>query len=181
VFAQWIKRRIHFRSQRKNHYLGFFFDTYKEDNKGQVVLEINTVSATEVTEEYETLPELILPLAPGGNETQETQERPIPVGTGGNVNESNVTVVGIGGGTSTGGTGSAISSGGGSFSGGGASFRGENDFRFSFDQDQMERMWQEMAARLESSVSITDQKDENKQAYWESLEKSILKGYQSSS
>jgi len=165
--------------KEKTTILGFFFDTYKEDNKGQVVLEINTVSATEVTEEYETLPELILPLAPGGNETQETQERPIPVGTGGNVNESNVTVVGIGGGTSTGGTGSAISGGGGSFSGGGASFRGENDFRFSFDQDQMERMWQEMAARLESSVSITDQKDENKQAYWESLEKSILKGYQS--
>ena len=40
-------------------------------------------------------------------------------------------------------------------------------------------MWQQMATQLESSVSITDQKDENKQAYWEGLEKSILKGYQS--
>ncbi len=165
--------------KEKTTILGFFFDTYKEDNKGQVVLEINTISATEVTEEYETLPELILPLAPGGNEAQETQGRPIPVGTGGNVKESNVTVVSTGGGTSTGGTGSAISSGGGSFSGGGGSFSGENDFRFSFDQAQMEQMWQQMAANIESSVGVTAQKDENKQAYWEGLERSILKGYQS--
>ena len=165
--------------KEKTTILGFFFDTYKEDNKGQVVLEINTISATEVTEEYDTLPELILPLAPGGNEAQETQGRPIPVGTGGNVKGSNVTVVSTGGGTSTGGTGSAISSGGGSFSGGGASFSGESAFSFSFDQDQMEKMWQQMAANIESSVSVTAQKDENKQAYWESFEKSILKGYQS--
>lgn len=150
--------------KEKTTILGFFFDTYKEDNKGQVVLEINTVSEAEVTEEYEDL-----------------KGQPVTVGTGGNVNETNVTVVSTGGGTSTGGTGFATSSGGTGFatSSGGGSFRGENDFSFSFDQDQMERMWQEMAARLESSVSITDQKDENKQAYWEGLEKSILKGYQS--
>lgn len=141
--------------KEKTTILGFFFDTYKEDNKGQVVLEINTVSQTEVTEGYE-----------------EQKEPQVPVGTGGNVNKGNVTVVSTSSGTSTGGTGSAGSSGGSSFS-------GENDFSFSFDQDQMERMWQEMATRLESSVSITDQKDENKQAYWEGLEKSILKGYQS--
>ncbi|WP_392476828.1 hypothetical protein [Nostoc sp. C110] len=132
--------------KEKTTILGFFFDTYKEDNKGQVVLEINTVSKTVVDESY--------------------NKQPNPPVTGvpdGNVKESNVTTVSAGGGTST----------------GGGSFSGENDFSFSFDQDQMERMWQEMAAMLESSVSVTAQKDENKQAYWEGLEKSILKGYQS--
>jgi hypothetical protein len=132
--------------KEKTTILGFFFDTYKEDNKGQVVLEINTVSKAVVDEGY--------------------NEQPKPPVTGvpdGNVNEGTVTIVSPGGGTSS----------------GGGSFSGENDFSFSFNQDQMERMWQEMAARLESSVSITDQKDENKQAYWEGLEKSILKGYQS--
>ncbi|HEY9614705.1 hypothetical protein [Allocoleopsis sp.] len=146
--------------KEKTTILGFFFDTYKEDNKGQVVLEINTVSEAEVTKEYEEL-----------------EEPPVTVGTGGNVD---VTVVSTGGGTSTGGKGFA--SGGGSFtssSSGGGSVRGENDFRFTFDQEQMERMWQDLVPRLESSISITDQKDENKQAYWEGLEKSILKGYQS--
>ena len=95
--------------KEKTTILGFFFDTYKEDNKGQVVVEINTVSVTEVTEGYE-----------------EQKEPKVPVGTGGNVNKGNVTVVSTGGGTSTGGTGSAISSGGGSF-------RGENAFIFSFN------------------------------------------------
>ncbi|ODG97865.1 hypothetical protein A4S05_11680, partial [Nostoc sp. KVJ20] len=36
--------------KEKTTILGFFFDTYKEDNKGQVVLEINTVSKTVVDE-----------------------------------------------------------------------------------------------------------------------------------
>jgi hypothetical protein len=142
--------------KEKTTILGFFFDTYKEDNKGQVVLEINTVSQAVVTTGYDNQPKPPVTGVPDGNVNE----------------EGNVTVVSTGGGTSTGGTGSAISNGGGSFS-------GENAFNFSFDQDQMERMWQEMSARLESSVNVTAQKDENKQAYWEGLEKSILKGYQS--
>ena len=141
--------------KEKTTILGFFLATNKEDNNGQVVLEINTVSETEVTKKY-----------------KEQEERQVTVVTDGNVNESNVTVVSTGGGTSTGGTGSAISSGGDRLS-------TEKDFSFSFDEDRMERMWQEMAARLETSVAVTDEKDENKQAYWDNLEKSILKGYQS--
>lgn len=132
--------------KEKTTILGFFFDTYKEDNKGQVVLEINTVSQAVVTEGYDNQPKPSVTGVPDGN-----------------MNEGNVTVVSTGGGTSS----------------GGGSFSGENAFSFSFDQDQMERMWQELAPRFESSVGITEQKDENKQAYWEGLEKSILKGYQS--
>jgi hypothetical protein len=140
--------------KEKTTILGFFFDTYKEDNKGQVVLEINTVSQAEVNEKYKE------------------QESRATVMTETNINESNVTVVSTGGGTSTTEIAAAISGGGGSFSTG-------NAFSFSFDEEQMERMWQEMAARIETSVSVTDEKDENKQAYWDNLEKSILKGYQS--
>jgi hypothetical protein len=131
--------------KEKTTILGFFFDTYKEDNKGQVVLEINTLSEAEVKKHYD--------------------EQPKPPVTGvpdGNVNKGTVSIVDTGGGAS---------SEGGSSSGG-------NAFSFSFDQAQMERMWQEMAAQIEASVGITSQKDENKQAYWEGLEKSILKGYQ---
>jgi hypothetical protein len=138
--------------KEKTTMLGFFFDTYKEDNKGQVVLAINTVSPAEVREKYQE------------------QEPKVKETAGSKVNESNVTVLNTVGGTST--TGIAAASGGGSFSTG-------NAFSFSFDQDQMERMWQEMAAQIETSVSVTDDKDENKKAYWDNLEKSILKGYQS--
>lgn len=132
--------------KEKTTILGFFFDTYKEDNKGQVVLEINTVSKAVVDEGYSKQPKPPVTGVPDGN-----------------ANKGKVTVISPDGGTSS----------------EGGTFSGENAFSFSFDQDQMERMWREMAARLESSVSVTDQKDENKQAYWEGLEKSILKGYQS--
>lgn len=131
--------------KEKTTILGLFFDTYPEDNKGQVVLEINTVSETEVKEKYKA------------------QGVEVTVMTDSNINESNVTVVN---------TGASGSSGGYSFSTG-------KSFSFSFDEEQMEKMWQEMAARIETSVSVTDEKDENKQAYWDNLEKSILKGYQS--
>lgn len=137
--------------KEKTTLLGFFFDTYKEDNQGQVILEINTVSQGEISQKYREQESNVKP-APGGKVT---------------VNESNVTVLG---GSSTTGIGAGI---------GGGSFSTENSFSFSFDQDQMERMWQEMAAQIETSVTITDDKDENKQAYWDNLEKSILKGYQS--
>jgi hypothetical protein len=131
--------------KEKTTILGFFFDTYKEDNKGQVVLEVNKVSKTEVKNQYKE------------------QESQVTVMAGSNMNESNVTVASTGGGTST----------------GGGSFSTENAFSFSFDQAQMEQMWQQMAAQIESSVVIPAQKDENKQVYWENLENSILKGYQS--
>lgn len=42
--------------KEKTTILGFFFDTYKEDNKGQVVLEINTVSQAVVTTGYDNQP-----------------------------------------------------------------------------------------------------------------------------
>ncbi|MCU0540670.1 MAG: hypothetical protein MUE44_00605 [Oscillatoriaceae cyanobacterium Prado104] len=140
--------------KEKTTLLGFFFDTYKEDNQGQVVLEINTVSEAQVREKYKE---------------QESTGK----GTGGkNTNDSNVTVVNPGGGTSATGFTAGIGAGGGNLSSG-------NAFSFSFDEERMERMWQEMAARIETSVTVTDDKDENKQAYWDNLEKSILKGYQS--
>ena len=137
--------------KEKTNIIGFFFDSFREDNKGQVVLEINTVSQTEVTEKYK----------------QQVGQATVMAGS--NINQSNVSVVSTGGRTSGKGTGSA-NSGDGVSTG--------NTFGFSFDEDQMERMWQEMAARIENSVSLTDDKDENKQAYWDNLEKSILKGYQ---
>lgn len=132
--------------KEKTTILGFFFDTYKEDNKGQVVLEINTVSKAVVDAGYNKQPKPPVTGVPDGN-----------------VNEDRVTVVAPGGGTS---------------SGGGSSIIGEDDFSF-FDRDQMERMWREMAARFESSVGRTEQKDENKQSYWENFEKLILRSYQS--
>ena len=88
------------------------------------------------------------------------------------MHESDVTVVNNGDETSTGITGYASS-------GGGAALKIEKDFSFHFDQEQMEQMWQEMAAKIESSVTVTQETEEDKEASWNRIEKTILKGYQS--
>lgn len=141
--------------KEKTAILGFFFDTVKEDNKGQVVLEVNAVTQAEVNEKYKEKES-------AGKTTTDTK-----------IEGSKVTVLTSGGGTSSEVTGSSISGVGAGIKTGGSGFS------FSIDEEQMERMWQDMAARIETSVSVGDDKDENKQAYWDSLEKSILKGYQS--
>ena len=122
---------------------GYFFDTYKEDNEGQVILEINEITDTALTQEYEQINILI--------------------------NQSNFNVVGSGSGSSSGTSTDFVVSGSGSSSSG---------LSFTFDQAQMEQMWQQMAAQIETSITVSDQHDENKEAYWDNLEKWILKGYQ---
>jgi hypothetical protein len=43
----------------------------------------------------------------------------------------------------------------------------------------MEQMWQQMAAKIETSVTVTEEQDVKKEAYyWDQLENWILKGYQ---
>ena len=131
---------------------GFFFDTYKEDNEGQIILEIAPISTTELAEEYAKQQDSSKSYQQVTNITSETTKV---------TNESKVSV-GVGGSGST------------SYSGGGSS-----SFTFRFDETQMEQMWQQMAAQIESSVTVTDEQDEKKEAYyWDNLEKWILKGYQ---
>ena len=131
---------------------GLFFDTYKEDNEGQVILVVEPVSATELKSRH-----------------QEQQERSKTEGvgtesTGRDVSDREVQEV-VEGSVKT-----------GSVSRESVSTRA--DFSFRFDEAQMEQMWQQMAAKIESSMTVTDEQDTKKGAYWYQLETSILKGYQ---
>ena len=143
---------------------GFFFDTYKDDNEGQTILAIEPVSATELTEIYNQ------------------QNLSTTTGTKTDVSKTTVTVTGSGtsGGVSVGVSGSRTQEGVSvGVSGGGMSFGGGGGFSFQFDQSQMEEMWKQMAAKIETSVTVSDEQDEKKEAYyWDNLEKWILKGYQ---
>src|SRR6476469_5230529 len=164
-----FKDDVIFEVKQKTTISGFFFDTYIEANEGQVVLEINNISDLEVAQEY--------------------AQSSLKPGTGSS--GSTVSVVG-GGTTSSGGTsssGGTISSGGTSSSGGTISSGGTTSpgseninigsgFGFTFDQDQMEQMWQQMAAQINTSITVTGDPNEKKEAYWDNLEKWLLKGYQ---
>ena len=107
---------------------GLFFDTYKEDNEGQITVGIETLTEDPFDPEIR-IPELNLPPQP---------QEPVPPGGS------------------------------------------RSSFNFRFDRTQIESTWREMAGKIESSLTVTDEQDPKKEAqYWDSLEKWILKGYQS--
>ncbi len=107
---------------------GLFFDTYKEDNQGQIILAIEPITTTELTQLYQRRGIIISP----------------PVTNGGGDYQESIS------------------------------------FSFRFDEAQMEAMWKEMSAKIESSLTVTDEQNPKIEAErWDSLEKWILQGYQS--
>ena len=130
---------------------GFFFDTYKEDNEGQIILAIEPVSAEEVIRLY----------AERGN------KEAVPATSG----DKKISTIGDG-------RGDVSTKVGVDISGEGVSVGGGSSFDFRFDQAQIEAMWKQMAANIETSVTVRSGQDEQREAYWENLEKWILKSYQ---
>ncbi|MEG4582555.1 hypothetical protein QUA71_23510 [Microcoleus sp. MON1_C5] len=137
-----FKDDVIFEVKEKTTISGFFFDTYIEDNQGQVVLEINNISDGELD----------------GEKAQPSETPDIGI-SGGNVNVWGGPFI-----TPNAPTPETIKIGSG--------------FNFSFDQAQMEEMWQEMAAKINTSITVTGDPNEKKEAYWDNLEKWLLKGYQ---
>ncbi|MGB5713571.1 MAG: hypothetical protein WBM44_22005 [Waterburya sp.] len=135
---------------------GLFFDTYKEDNQGQIILAIESISASELTQLYQ--------------QQESNVSRQVTTTISGSTSSTSTTNTT----KTTGGVGVGVSQGSGFQS------SSSGSFSFRFDEAQMEEMWQQMAAKIETSVTVTDEQDEKKEArYWDSLEKWILKGYQS--
>ncbi|MEG4529611.1 hypothetical protein [Microcoleus sp. D2_18a_D3] len=177
-----FKDDVIFEVKEKTTISGFFFDTYIEDNQGQVVLEINNISDLEVRQEY-------LTKCPPLQIDQGSSESTVSVVGGGRTTSSSNTAVTTGGTTSssntavtTGGTASssntAVTTGGTTSSGTENINISSSGFNFTFDQDQMEQMWQQMAAQINTSITVTGDPNEKKEAYWDNLEKWLLKGYQ---
>ena len=141
---------------------GLFFDTYKEDNQGQIILVIEPITTTELTQLYQQQ----------GSNISSSVTTSISDSSTSTTSSSSTTYTTSSSESTSGGIGVGISQGSG--------FQGSSSFSFRFDEAQMEEMWQQMAAKIETSVTVTDEQDEEKEArYWDSLEKWILKGYQS--
>ncbi|MGK7895668.1 MAG: hypothetical protein AB4372_19145 [Xenococcus sp. (in: cyanobacteria)] len=167
--------------KQKTTLSGFFFDTYKEDNEGQIVLAIESLDATEFAQVCTYY-------------TNKFNQQTTTIVSGGGSSTTTTVTSSSGGSTSSGGSSSTTttvtsSSGGGTSSGGGprtsvgvsqgGGFQGSSSFSFRFDEAQMEQMWQQMATKIKASVAVTDEQDRETEArYWDSLEKWILKGYQ---
>ncbi|MEG4800562.1 hypothetical protein QUB63_05745 [Microcoleus sp. ARI1-B5] len=188
-----FKDDVIFEVKQKTTISGFFFDTYIEDNQGQVVLEINNISDEEVDQEKAQSSlqpgtgssESSVSVVGGGSTTSSGR---IPVTSGSTTSSSST---GVTSGSTTSSSSTGVTSGGGTTSSGGISVTTggttssgtENinigsGFNFSFDQAQMEQMWQQMASQINTSITVTDDPNEKKEAYWDNLEKWLLKGYQ---
>jgi len=145
---------------------GLFFDTYKEDNEGQIVIAVESLSEKAFAEICSGHERAQLGDQPNdiasqritsiNQERRETSFSPrtTSVSSRSSKSKSPETVT----------AGSSSS------------------FNFRFDEAQMESMWREMAAKIETSVTVSDEQDAEKEArYWDGLKKLILKGYQSQS
>ena len=141
---------------------GLFFDTYKEDNEGQIVVAIENVSAEEIAHKYSQQQVTVNADSSVSASSDGSQSKEVSVTTSSSSTQTKVT------------TGNGSSSEKATVQAGNSA-----SFKFSFDEAQMEQMWQQMAAKIETSVTVQDEQDEKKEAYyWDNLEKWILKGYQ---
>ena len=149
-----IKDEINLEVKEKTTLSGLYFDTHKEDKEGQIVLTIETINPLEL------------------NLNQQQNQVQFAASA---VNTESSTTSSI---TSSLGMGSAS---GGSISTPTVTENansGKADFNFSLDEAEMEQMWQQMAAKINTSVTLTNQEDPKKEVYWDQLENWILKGYQ---
>ena len=144
---------------------GLFFDTFKDDNEGQIVIEIATVSAEEIAKKHSQQQNKVssqqkVITSNSGQKTVNISNKETQTVTSSSSNSSSKETQTVG-------------------SRGFSSVSGSSSYTFRFDEAQMEQMWQEMAAKIETSVAVQDEQDEKKEAYyWDNLEKWILKGYQ---
>ena len=147
---------------------GLFFDTYKEDNEGQIVVAIANVSASEITQKYQQQ----VTASTGSTDSDRTT---VSASSSGSQSTERVSVT-----TSSSTTQTKVTSGNGDRTSPQVKVGNGASFNFRFDEAEMEQMWQQMAAKIETSVTVQDEQDEKKEAYyWDNLEKWILKGYQS--
>ncbi|HEY9771576.1 MAG TPA: hypothetical protein V6C71_24295 [Coleofasciculaceae cyanobacterium] len=169
---------------------GLFFDTYKEDNEGQIIVAVESVSAEEIAKQYQqqvtvtagttNSTDKVNVTASSGGTNKSTERESVSASSSGQSTEK----VGVATSKSSTTQTTVTSASGGNGGNGGKTSQqikvgSGNSFSFRFDEAEMERMWQQMAAKIETSVTVTDEQDEKKEAYyWDNLEKWILKGYQ---
>ena len=148
---------------------GFFFDTYKEDNEGQIILEVNPVSEADVSSGYELVKVNLQQIAEGNLSENVT------INASGATTVSNSQSVGKVS-TERQEIFSQSSSGGSSGSSSQSSSRGfeqEFAFTFQFDSDKLEETWQQVSSQTEAAVS-TEQTERDTQR-WDQLESWIMR------
>ncbi|MEH2460167.1 hypothetical protein [Nostoc sp.] len=157
-----LKDEIILEVKEKTTLLGLFIDTYKDDNEGQIILAIESVSATELTENYKRQENNKVTVATGSvtNSTTKTAT------TGSVTNSTTETVTNIQG-------------SGGSVSREAVGANSSVEFTFRFNEDEFKKKWEEQLQQINASINVIDEADVTLEAkYWDQLETWLLKNYE---
>ncbi|MFN6487573.1 hypothetical protein [Nostoc sp. DedQUE02] len=175
-----LKDEVVLEVKEKTTLSGLFIDTYKEDNEGQIILAIEPVSATELTQKYKKQENKVTVTT--GSVTNITTES-ITNGT----TETVTNIQGLGGSVSreaVGANGSSetvtnIQGSGGSVSREAVGANSSVDFTFRFNEDEFKKKWEEQLQQIDASINVIDEADVTLEAkYWDQLETWLLKNYE---
>ncbi|KAF3888575.1 MULTISPECIES: hypothetical protein [Nostocales] len=145
-----LKDEVIIEVKEKTTLTGLFFDTFKEDNEGQIVLAIEPVSVTELTKISENREKISV--QERTKETTVTTETVTTFeGSGGSGSRERETVT----------AGNSI------------------EFTFRFNEDEFKKKWEEQLQQIDKSLKGLDEKDVTLEAkYWDQLEHWLLKNYE---
>ncbi len=161
-----LKDEIVLEVKEKTTLTGLFFDTYKEDNEGQIILAIEPVSATELAESYKkttttrTVTNSVTVIGTGGSVSREA--------VGANSSTENVTnIQGTTGGSDRSVSREAVGA------------NSSTQFTFRFNEDEFKKKWEEQLQQINTSIKVIDENDVTLEAkYWDQLEQWLLKNYE---
>ncbi|MFN6449042.1 MAG: hypothetical protein RMX59_027300 [Nostoc sp. DedSLP05] len=159
---------------------GLFIDTYKKDNEGQIILAIEPVSATELTQKYQKQENKVTVTTGSVTNirtesiTNGTTETVTNIrGSGGSVSREAV------GTNSSSETVTNIQDSGRSVNREAVGANSSVDFTFRFNEDEFKKKWEEQLQQIDASINVIDEADVTLEAkYWDQLETWLLKNYE---
>ncbi|MEH1877456.1 hypothetical protein, partial [Nostoc sp.] len=157
-----LKDEIILEVKEKTSLSGLFLDTYKDDNEGQIILTIEPVSATELTEKYKK---------------QENNQATVKTGSVTNSTTKTATTGSVTNSTTE--TVTNIQGSGGSVNREAVGANSSVEFTFRFNEDEFKKKWEEQLQQINASINVIDAADVTLEAkYWDQLENWLLKNYE---
>jgi len=165
-----LKDEVVLEVKEKTTLTGLFVDTYKEDNEGQIILAIESVSATELTQKQQQTTT---------SQTFTNQEQTTTTPTVTNVQGSDESTSREAVGASSSETVTNVQGSGGSTSREGVGASSSTPFTFRFNEDELKKKWEEQLQQINASIKVIDENDVKLEGqYWEQLEQWLLKNYE---
>ncbi|MEM9117204.1 MAG: hypothetical protein AAGD09_04900 [Cyanobacteria bacterium P01_F01_bin.56] len=152
---------------------GFFLDTFKDDNEGQIILEVEPISDRDL----ETIREARIAICGPGPEAESPEiSVGAPITSDGDGVEREPELTTCGPGTTDGSDTDSVTINRELVEARTSDRRSR--FNFELNQSEIEETWRQIAQNVESSLTISVDQSESREAYWQNLEKGLLKSYQ---